>query len=168
MWNPTFAKRQKVPWLYICGILIAGVVTSIGCPRQEAFQLVRFLLVGVALAALACAPGGAYGQSEPVPAEAIPLVQAARDDLVARLAISPESIEVRSVAAPNWPDSSLGCPEPERFYSQVVTAGYRILLAANETEYPYHSNQSRVISCSADREQPGLPSDGGPSPEVIR
>jgi hypothetical protein len=130
--------------------------------------VVRFLLIGTALAALACAPGGARGQGESIPADAVPLLQAAREDLASQLAVSQEEIETRSVEATNWPDSSLGCPEPERFYAQVITPGYRIVLAANDHEYPYHSSRSQVTACPPERERAGMPLDGAAVQEPIR
>ncbi len=37
-----------------------------------------------------------------------------------------------------WPDSSLGCPEPDTGYQQVLTDGYLIELTDGTNTYPYH------------------------------
>ena len=37
-----------------------------------------------------------------------------------------------------WPDSSLGCPQPNTRYMQVTTEGYRIQLQAGDQVYTDH------------------------------
>lgn len=110
----------------------------------------------VALAAVACSR--AVSGDEPMrfasPAEAEALVQAAKGDLQERVGVLAGSIEVRSVAATDWPDASLGCPEPDRLYSQVITPGYRIILVIAEQEYLYHASLSRVVWCPPGQASP--------------
>ncbi|MBI4214176.1 MAG: hypothetical protein HY534_07705 [Chloroflexi bacterium] len=89
-----------------------------------------------------------------VPPEAETVVGAAQGDLQERVGVPAVSIEVRSVAATDWPDASLGCPEPDRFYSQVVTPGYRIILVIAGQEYLYHASLSRVVWCPSGRAGP--------------
>jgi len=50
----------------------------------------------------------------------------AKEDLANCKGIDKEQISVASV---NWPDTSLGCPEPGMVYAHVVTRGYKILLS---------------------------------------
>jgi len=76
----------------------------------------------------------------------VPLAPA-RQDLSQRLGIGIEEIEVQSVEAVEWPDASLGCPQPGMMYAQVITPGYRILLRAGGQTYEYHSDRQRAILC---------------------
>ncbi len=76
-----------------------------------------------------------------------PLVGQARTDLAARLGIAPESIVVESLQTVEWPDSSLGCPQPGRTYAQVITPGVLILLRANGQTYEYHGSMRNVSLC---------------------
>jgi hypothetical protein len=70
--------------------------------------------------------------------------------LASEIGVPREQIVVARVEAHEWPDSSLGCPQPGRAYLQVVTPGYRIFLVAGGREYEYHTNQnSMVIRCSS-------------------
>lgn len=39
-----------------------------------------------------------------------------------------------------WPDSSLGNPQPGIMYSQIVTPGWRVFLDARGQSYEYHTN----------------------------
>lgn len=76
------------------------------------------------------------------------VVQLAKDDLATRLGVQPDEIEVAKVTNVNWPDSSLGNPQPGLLYSQMVTPGYDILLQAGDQTYVYHSNtRDTVVYC---------------------
>ncbi len=76
------------------------------------------------------------------------VVELARDDLASRLGVSPDEIEVVKVTSVNWPDSSLGNPQPGLLYSQTVTPGYDILLQVGDQTYVYHSNtRDTVVYC---------------------
>lgn len=79
-----------------------------------------------------------------VPAQ---LIEQAREDLARRLSLPAGSFAVTRSSAVEWPDSSLGCPQPGFMYSQIVTPGYLIVLAANGREYEYHTDRSRAILC---------------------
>lgn len=74
-----------------------------------------------------------------VPADAKAAVAWAREDLASRLAVSEGAIELVSIEAVEWRDSSLGCPQPGQMYLQVITPGYRFVLRADSTTYEYHS-----------------------------
>lgn len=46
----------------------------------------------------------------------------------------------------DFPDSSLGCPQPGQSYTQAVTRGYKVLVTANGIAYDYRATQDgRVI-----------------------
>jgi hypothetical protein len=76
------------------------------------------------------------------------LIAKASEDLAQRLSIAATQIKVVEVTHVEWSDSSLGCPQPDMFYLQVITPGYRIVLEANGTLYEYHSNrEAYVIYC---------------------
>ena len=49
----------------------------------------------------------------------------------------------------DWPNTSLGCPEPERTYPQVVTPGFRLVFEYEGQQYEYHTDQdgSTVVEC---------------------
>jgi len=55
-----------------------------------------------------------------------------------------------AVEAVNWPDTSLGCPELDMMYAQVITPGYRILLSYSAEIRVYHSDRGdRVVYCES-------------------
>jgi hypothetical protein len=75
------------------------------------------------------------------------LLDAAKADLAQRLSIRVTDIQTVHVQAVQWPDASLGCPQPGMMYAQVVTPGYQIILAAKDREYAYHANLDKVLLC---------------------
>lgn len=78
------------------------------------------------------------------------VVRLAIEALAAETGVPREQIVVARVEPHDWPDSSLGCPQPGRAYLQVVTPGYRVFLAAGGREYEYHTNQTAmIVRCSS-------------------
>ena len=76
------------------------------------------------------------------------LIEKAKEDLAQRFSIPVTQIHLIEAVAVEWSDSSLGCPQPDMFYLQVITPGYRILLDATAQVYEYHSNRDTyVILC---------------------
>ena len=75
-------------------------------------------------------------------------VRAAINDFATKLKIAPEKIQVVSVEEVDWPDTSMGCPQPGMFYAQVIVQGYRIVLAAEGKQVVYHADrQGHVGTC---------------------
>lgn len=74
-------------------------------------------------------------------------IDAAKVDLSQMLVIEPELIAVVRSEAVDWTDASLGCAAEGRIYDQVITSGYRIILAVEETRYEYHTDSQRIFLC---------------------
>jgi hypothetical protein len=69
-------------------------------------------------------------------------------DLAAKLSVAPEAITVKSVEPIEWPDASLGCPQPGMMYAQVITPGYRIVLEVDGKSYEYHTGRGGgIVHC---------------------
>jgi hypothetical protein len=77
--------------------------------------------------------------------EAEPLVELAKEDLAQRLGVGLDEVAVESVEAVEFPDASLGVPEPDKAYAQVITPGYVIRLTAEGETYEYHGADGRVV-----------------------
>jgi hypothetical protein len=59
------------------------------------------------------------------------------EDLVVRTGAEPILVSAESV---EWPDTSLGNPQPGMFYAQVITPGFKIILEAGGAQYEYHTD----------------------------
>ncbi len=91
-----------------------------------------------------------------VPTEAQAAVDLALADAALRTGLDPAAITITSLDAVDWPDSSLGCPQPGMAYSQIVRPGYRMLLDAQGTPLEYHTDLGfRAVPC--DRPDAGMP-----------
>lgn len=73
------------------------------------------------------------------------LVEKAKADLAEHLNIGTDQIRLVETQTVNWPDASLGCPQPEIAYAQVATPGYWIVLEAKEKLYPYHTDLGEQV-----------------------
>jgi hypothetical protein len=62
--------------------------------------------------------------------------------LAGELGISPDEITIQSFEPVDWPDTSLGCPEPGMMYAQVITPGYAFVLEAAGEQYEVHTDQT--------------------------
>ncbi len=61
--------------------------------------------------------------------------------------ITPPMITVVKFSATDFPDASLGCPQPDQMYAQVITPGHQVVLAANGSEYDYRVAGETVMLC---------------------
>jgi hypothetical protein len=73
------------------------------------------------------------------------LVAQAVSDLQDRLGKGAKEITVVSVEATEFPDASLGVPEPGMSYAQMIVPGFVIQLEANGEMYEYHAAGDRVV-----------------------
>jgi len=85
----------------------------------------------------------AGGGSIPAAAEAV--IALARGDLAARHKVAAADVEVSAVEAKEWPDTSLGHPQPGMMYAQVITPGFRVVLRVAGRSYVYHTDRRRVV-----------------------
>ena len=76
------------------------------------------------------------------------------DDLSQRLGIPADEIEVGEVREVTWPDSSLGCPQPDMMYAQMLQEGLLIQLHSGGEMYSYHSGgDKQPFLCEEDFQQ---------------
>lgn len=76
-----------------------------------------------------------------------PIEEGAREALATWLGIPSEEIEVVEVEEVEWPDTSLGCPQPGMVYAQVIVPGCRVVMKARGEVYEYHSGEARAVLC---------------------
>jgi hypothetical protein len=128
------------------------------------------LAIGVAIALFGCGNGGnadevvetaANGKSsytnavtvssdgnvEPITMEHESIADKAILALADHLDIPVTRISVDSVRSIDWPDSSIGCPQPDQAYMQVITPGHRIALRVEDKLYTVHEANGRAFVC---------------------
>lgn len=75
-------------------------------------------------------------------------VEAALTDAARRLNVPQAQLRVEQVDARDWPDTSLGCPQPGMMYAQVITPGYLAVISGAGRRLEYHTDtRGRVVLC---------------------
>jgi hypothetical protein len=107
----------------------------------------------IALSLSACVLTSGFSANAGGPNCAERAVEQAKEDLARRRGVDKGEIGLVAVEVADWPDTSLGCPQPDMMYAQVITPGFRIVLSHADEAYVYHSDRrDRVVYC-----QPGSP-----------
>ncbi len=77
------------------------------------------------------------------------VIQLVRQDMAQKMSVAIDEIREVSVEAVDWPDTSLGCPQPGMMYAQMITPGFRVKMAVKGQTVEYHTDASgrRVVSC---------------------
>ena len=144
------SNRIKIP----AATMVAVILVAAGCANaadQENKELTVKSVPSVA-ADLGSAPAVAVGPGIKR------LVDIATADLAAKLGIEKTDIQVAEAGYVTWRDSSIGCPQPDMQYMQVLTNGSRIVLKTREGVFHYHSGGNRQPAYCAS------PSKIGPLP----
>jgi hypothetical protein len=69
-------------------------------------------------------------------------------DAAARAGVDPAAVTIVSAEPRTWGDSSLGCPRPGMYYTQVQVDGYQVIVSAGGAEYDYRAGSGgRFILC---------------------
>lgn len=77
-------------------------------------------------------------------------ITAAMQDAANNLGVPINEIDIERLDRQEWPDSCLGCPQPEEVCLDVITPGYRILLGGAANGFVYHTDtQGNVRLCPA-------------------
>jgi hypothetical protein len=88
------------------------------------------------------------GEKPSDPAEArARAVERAKTRLSEKLDIPVAEIELVSAKAATWSDSSLGCPQPDRMYAQVLVDGHEVVLEARGQEHELHVGPKSIVIC---------------------
>ncbi|MDJ0907258.1 MAG: hypothetical protein QNJ00_06220 [Woeseiaceae bacterium] len=113
------------------------------------------IAAGVALALTACGVRGDDAGKTVTPDGDVTTLNA-EDESVAKLAVEvlaehlnvPQAtITVDTVRAVDWPDSSIGCPQPDQAYLQVITPGHKITLRVDGRFHTVHESGGKAFVC---------------------
>jgi hypothetical protein len=109
-------------------------------------------------AARAAMPGVEYEPKQRIEPGLEKQSESARADLAKRLGVEADGIEVVQAQAVMWPNSGLGCPEPDTMYMDVLTPGVLIRLRTGGKLYQYHAGRSSApFLCESERARNPLP-----------
>jgi hypothetical protein len=115
--------------------------------------LLVLILVGCQVASSAVQELPGTSAPTPAPTEEVSLPLHDQDDAIARaiadlqeqLGVGAADVAVGDVAPVEFPDPSLGVPEPGMSYAQVITPGYVIRLVVAGKTYEYRAGGEHVV-----------------------
>lgn len=87
----------------------------------------------------------AMAMSEPMTQDQA--VALAKETVSQQAHVPQERLVLESVKAADWPDSSLGCPQPGMMYAQMITSGFKVILTTANTPYAVHIGSGRAVIC---------------------
>jgi Bacterial SH3 domain/WD40-like Beta Propeller Repeat len=124
-------------------------------------QFAALLCVVAALALGTFAIAGAQA------AEPTAIIDAALRDLSQKLGkpLTRQNVDAWTWEQLDFPDASLGCPQPGQTYAQTITRGYKIIFTVGGVVYDYRAlnDGSRVFQCTSSGTSPVAAT---PTPEV--
>ncbi len=114
------------------------------------------------------APTSATLPTEPTPGGDVEqeLGRKASAALAQHLGVSADQLTLISVTPQTWSDSSLGCPDPDRAYAQVIVEGYLIVVSAGGQNYPIHTSSDGLPLILCQNGQPVILSDASSAGEA--
>jgi hypothetical protein len=78
-----------------------------------------------------------------------PLLEKVLEDAQNRTGASRSQLEIISIDKVTWNDGALGCPQPDRMYTQALVPGYRLRVRASEQTLDYHAAETgRFVLCT--------------------
>ena len=84
---------------------------------------------------------------------ALEMVGLAQRQVAQTLDLPVRRIRPVAVESYTWRDTGLGCPQENGDYQPAEIPGYRILVAAGENEYLFHTDSERLYPCEKQREK---------------
>ncbi len=87
------------------------------------------------------------GKVEPLGEGGTGIAELAKETLAEHLNVPVHTIEVDTVRAVEWSDSSIGCPQPGQAYLQVITPGHKVSLRVAGKLHFVHEANGRALVC---------------------
>lgn len=81
------------------------------------------------------------GRESTPPASSDDFVNRMADDLAKRLGSNKSELQVLTVESVVWNDGALGCPQPDKAYTQATVPGIRVLFQRAGKTYQYHGSE---------------------------
>jgi hypothetical protein len=79
------------------------------------------------------------------------------DDAAARSGVARDTLVIVRAEAVTWSDGSLGCPEPDQAYIQILIDGYWVVISAGQAVYDYRVDGSGYFKLCQGGIAPGGP-----------
>lgn len=98
------------------------------------------------------------------------IAAALEQDVAAELGVDVETLRLISAESVEWPDASLGCPQPGMVYAQMITPGWHLIFAdsaGNEYDVRVPKRGDDFIICEQGVESMPQPIEEGAEKDVV-
>jgi hypothetical protein len=90
-----------------------------------------------------------------IPAELQPIAEKAIGLAASTFHVKPEEVQLLSIEAVQWGDTSLGCPQEGQMYAQQLTSGYLATVDVGGKTHAVHMNeQGQGVVCPPEQAKP--------------
>ena len=147
MMNSKLSEFSSVIALAAVAILMAAAACGINGEETRADQKVATAAATTESSASVFPPNTATPRAnETAPGE---IEAAARNLLADELDVNGGDFRLDSTEGVAWSDTSLGCPQEDYAYAQVITPGYKLIFDLADTSYAVHTNSdgSHMVIC---------------------
>ena len=114
--------------------------------RRRSEPAAAFAVAALAMLVTGCQAAAPSTKEEPADVRD-PIADLAVHALASELEVAQDRISVVSVAAVDWPDSSVGCPKPGMSYLTVITPGHKVILKVEDRTYAVHEAKGKAFVC---------------------
>lgn len=122
---------------------IAGTTGNLSRMERNILALTLACLLTVACS------GNGFADTQP-PAAGTPAALAI-EAVSKSTGVAAEQLTVTSSVATDFSDSSLGCPQPDMAYLQVITPGHKVMIDYNGQAYDVRVAGGRAVICETQR-----------------
>jgi hypothetical protein len=148
-----------------------------GAERTESWSQTRFprtlpvmnrIIIGVlGVPLILVLSTGCFGTGQTGAHDSMPAL-IAKQAIELDTGISASKIVITDIDAVDYRDSSLGCPQPDMTYLQVITPGYRVKALGKGRQFDVRIAGERAIVCDPNRSSSREIRVVPPTPETVR
>ena len=148
--DPEFYTFQRALETYRTHLVENTTIIGSAKDLGQAFEDIRQAMAESARAPASATNGDALDLLEPV-CKVIGAETAARKLLAEGLDTEPRALILESTEEVDWPDASLGCPQEDQMYAQVITPGHRMVFNFEGETYRVHTDEdgAQAVLCEA-------------------
>lgn len=133
---------------FVCAMLITALLLA-ACGRPTSDSAAR--PTGAPLPTAPVSPISPLPGPPLTPETETPDLAELRAQVAQQMNLPATALTVVASEEVTWPDTSLGCPQPDMMYAQVLTPGWRVVFVdTDEREYQVHTtdNYKQFVICT--------------------
>lgn len=117
--------------------------------RAALLTAVLFLLVACGSPETGSQPSATTPLATSTPLAAGSVEAKVAQALSQQVGVGVDTLQLQAKEAQEWPDGSLGCPDPEQMYTQAIVPGFKLTFSDGAKSYEVHTDQqgNQAVLC---------------------